>query len=141
MARRGKGGKKPPSLPLQIAKMRHRFPGFVYKGGRNAWCGTLQPTKESPAYRVKLEYNPGRSPKVWVLEPRVHPDAPHRYRDESLCLYHPRDGNWNPSLFLADTIVPWAAEWLFYYEVWLEDPKKRWFGPEAPHEGPKKRPQ
>lgn len=44
-------------------------------------------------------------------------------------------------MFLAQTIVPWAAEWLFYYEVWLEDPEDRWFGPEAPHSDKKERPR
>jgi hypothetical protein len=122
--------------------MRQLFPQFVYKAGKkSAWYGTLRPTHESPEYRVKLEYRLGKASKVWVLSPKVHPKAPHRYSDRSLCLYHPRDGAWRPSLFLADTIVSWTAEWLFYYEVWLEDPKGRWFGPEAPHVGRKQRPR
>ncbi len=109
------------------------FPGFEYDRRGNAWYGSLQPTDASPEYRVKLAYRPGRVPRVWVTRPDIHPDAPHRYSDGSLCLYHPDDGDWHPGLFLADTIAAWAAEWLFYYEVWLVDPQRRWFGPEAPH--------
>jgi hypothetical protein len=120
--------------------MRQLFPQFAYKAGQNVWHGRLQPAEDSPAYRVKLEYKPGKVPKVWVLSPEVHPEAPHRYSDLSLCLYYPRYEEWHPGLFLAETIVPWAAEWLLYYEVWLEDPLGRWFGPEAPHDGKKRRP-
>jgi hypothetical protein len=115
------------------------FPQFAYKAGKNVWYGHLQPTGDSPVYRVKLEYKPGKAPKVWVLSPEVHPDAPHRYSDLLLCLYYPRYEKWHPRLFLAETIVPWAAEWLLYYEVWLEDPLGRWLGPEAPHGGKKQR--
>ncbi len=122
--------------------MRQLFPRFVYKPGKNpAWYGVLSPYPGSPEYRLKLEYRPGKSPKMWVLSPEIRDEAPHRYRDRSLCLYYPRHGEWHPGMFLAQTIVPWAAEWLFFYEVWLEDPEGRWFGPEAPHEGKKERPR
>lgn len=121
--------------------MRQLFPQFTYRAGKNVWYGHLRPTKDSPTYHVKLEYKPGKAPRVLVLKPEVYPNAPHRYGDGSLCLYYPRYGEWNPGLFLAGTIVPWAAEWLFYYEVWLEDPEGRWFGPEAPHGGKKRRPR
>jgi hypothetical protein len=138
----GKGGRRPLTLQLQIARMRQLFPQFVYRVGNNpAWYGTLRPHDDSPEYRVKLEYRPGKSPKVWVLSPEIHDKAPHRYRDRSLCLYYPRHEEWHPGMFLAETIVPWAAEWLFFYEVWLEDPEGRWFGPEAPHGGRKEKPR
>ena len=29
----------------------------------------------------------------------------------------------NLSMYISDTIVPWAVEWLFYYEVWLRTGK------------------
>ena len=123
-----------------MARMRQLFPRFVYKAGKiPAWYGTLRPDPGSFEYRLKLEYRPGQPPKVWVLSPVVHPGAPHRYQDRSLCLYYPRYGEWHPGMFLAETIVPWAAEWLFFYEVWLEDPEGRWFGPEAPHDKKKER--
>jgi hypothetical protein len=34
-----------------------------------------------------------------------------------LCLYYP--GQWRPDLLLSTTIVPWTAEWLMHYELWL----------------------
>lgn len=36
---------------------------------------------------------------------------------------------------IAETIVPWTALWLLYYELWLETDE--WLGPEAPHQAKK----
>ncbi len=129
-------------MQLQIARMRQLFPGFIYRASRGpAWYGTLRPDGRSPEYRVKLEYRLGTAPKVWVLNPEIDKAAPHRYDDLSLCLYYPRHGEWNPGMFLAETIVPWAAQWLFFYEAWLVDPDGRWLGPEAPHGAKKEKPR
>jgi hypothetical protein len=62
-------------------------------------------------------------PKVFLVEPamqRLNGKLPdHIYADGSLCLYLPGTGEWNQTKYLADTIVPWACEWLFHYEIWL----------------------
>ncbi len=42
---------------------------------------------------------------------------PHVFSDGSLCLHIP--GQWQSDMTIAEYIVPWIAEWLFYYEVWL----------------------
>jgi hypothetical protein len=34
-----------------------------------------------------------------------------------LCLHRAED--WNPKHLIANTIVPWAAEWFLFYEIWL----------------------
>jgi hypothetical protein len=39
------------------------------------------------------------------------------YSSGDLCLYLP--GEWNESMLLAATILPWTSQWLFYYELWL----------------------
>lgn len=119
--------------------MANRFPGLRYDRGAGRWCGRLRPTDDSPWYRVTIDYHAPRPPAVQVLEPAIDPKAEHRYDDDSLCLYDHRVGEWHPGMFLTETIVPWTAEWLLYYEAWLIDPEHRWFGPEAPH-GPLKRP-
>ena len=121
--------------------MRQLFPQFAYKAGENAWYGQLSPDEGSLIYNLKIEYRPGTAPRVWVSSPDLHPKAPHRYAEGCLCLYYPRHGEWHPGLAIAATIVPWAAEWLFYYEVWLEDPRGRWFGPEDPHGDKRERPR
>lgn len=106
--------------------------------GTCIWRGPLQPTEASSSYHVRIEYQLGRPPRVWVLRPALHPSAPHRFPDGRLCLYCPRDRSWHPGLYIADIIVPWIAEWLLFYELWLET--GRWVGAEAEHEGPKEEP-
>ena len=92
----------------------------------------LQPTPESPQYRLRLLHEPHRVPRVWVVSPRLRPDAPHRYPgNHSLCLYWPKEWWWTPQKSLAETIIPWAAFWLYYYELWLVTGE--WLGPTSPH--------
>ncbi len=76
------------------------------------------------------------SPRVKVIAPALRRDAPHIYPDGSLCLYYPPDESWQPSRFIANTIVPWAACWLARYELWLVTGE--WYRPVAPH-SPRKR--
>ena len=84
------------------------------------------------------------SPIVLVLDPplvRRAEDAarpiPHLYarpRPElppNLCLYWSPGREFDVSMYLAETIIPWATEWLMYYELWHATGK--WVGPEAPH--------
>ena len=82
----------------------------------------LQPTPLSRRYTCRIEYHCNQLPKMRVLEPSLRPDPegglPHYFHDtQSLCLFDRND--WNPSMFLADTIVPWTIEWLYFYELWL----------------------
>ena len=35
-----------------------------------------------------------------------------------LCLYYPKYGEWKNYMYIADTIIPWTIEWLYYYEMW-----------------------
>jgi hypothetical protein len=94
--------------------------------------GQLQPTPDSPQYVVRLLHEPGRSPKVWVQSPRLRSNTPHRYGDDSLCLYWPPEWTWRAAESLAETIIPWAAFWLYYYELWLVTGE--WHGLSSPHQ-------
>lgn len=64
-------------------------------------------------------------------------DYPHKFDiDEenkmvSICLY--RYSEFNSSKLLANTIIPRAIEWLYYYELWLATGK--WLGGEHPENG------
>jgi hypothetical protein len=46
---------------------------------------------------------------------------PHVYSSDTqyLCLHYPREKKWTESQNIAVTIIPWAAEWLFHYEIWV----------------------
>ena len=46
---------------------------------------------------------------------------PHVYSTskQRLCLFFPNGKEWNRSHLISETIIPWASEWLYYYELWL----------------------
>ncbi|NUB12801.1 hypothetical protein GAY28_08810 [Azospirillum brasilense] len=113
------------------------------------WRGRLQPVAQ--VYEVEVSYFPGvclddvhfilQWPKVLLLSPapeRRSADPsmpiPHLYRQPApgapahLCLYHPSGNEWNWDHWIGKTIIPWAAEWLAFYELWRIT--GRWDGPE-----------
>lgn len=59
-----------------------------------------------------------------VLDPGHRATLPHVYENDRLCLYTP--GEWYPTMWLSQTILPWTSEWLFHYEVWRTT--DRWVG-------------
>ena len=118
---------------IQRAYMRQQFPHFsvCWKCGRYLFAGTLQPTEASPIYRVKIHYALNEHPKVFVVEPDIAPNAPHRYKDQSLCLFHPKNFTWTNSCLISKYTIPWTAAWLRFYEIWQKTGK--WFADEEPH--------
>lgn len=82
---------------------------------------------------VKIQIREGFRPKVWVLEPPLVEKPPHVYEWEnnSLCLFYPKNNEWTDRDFIADKTIPWTAEWLKLYEIWIATGK--WFGPEIGH--------
>lgn len=94
--------------------------------------GEIKPTELSISYKIKLTYNGIGAPKVFVVEPDLPLDIDaHMYKDKSLCLYYPKEDPWHHSKSISDTIIPWTAEWLVYYELYQIDGK--WHGPYVPH--------
>lgn len=139
---------------MQREAMALRFPGLrmtVDLPWISVWEGELRPLSQSHRVRITDHRGSddgrivfvGRWPGVRVLtsiRPRVeNPDelVPHIYgphddpRGTDLCLFHPASRDWTDDMLLAESIVPWAAEWLFYYEVWHVT--GMWGGEEAPH--------
>ena len=114
-----------PSLTMaqQALGLRSVFPGadLTLKPGRLSWTGQLQPCDLSRIYTVQITYALGRYPAVRVLAPKLQAAEngflPHTYDNGTLCLYDA--GQWNATMLIVDTIVPWAAEWLLHYEIWL----------------------
>jgi hypothetical protein len=107
----------------QIARMQVAHPSLklaAWHCGEARWVGPLRPTDASCTYAVTLAYRLGKRPRVHVTAPALigRPDAeiPHLHRDGSLCLHLPDE--WDATMSIADTIVPWAALWLYHYELW-----------------------
>ena len=91
------------------------------------WCAKVKPTVLSKEYTVMITYKLWESPKVWVigeaLEKLDSKDFPHKFKVDKenkmvrICLY--MYDEFNSHKVLANTIVPWTIEWLYFYEIWL----------------------
>lgn len=91
------------------------------------WSGTIQPTALSKEYSVFVLYHFNKSPQVWIigdeLEKLDDDNFPHKFEIHRknkmvrICLY--RYSEFNSSKLIADTIIPWTIEWLYFYELWL----------------------
>lgn len=111
-----------PSLGVQAFALRRRFPDAEVrlKPQRLVWTGRIQPTPLSRQYLVRVDYQSGWFPQVRVLDHLEFRDGeslPHVYREGTLCLH--RAAEWTPDMLLVDTTLPWTAEWLINYEIWL----------------------
>lgn len=111
------------NLALQALALRHLMPeGSTHlKPGRLVWIGWVQPTAETSRYQLRIDLKQNKTPTVWVLSPALKPNAdgllPHVWSNGSLCVSRRRD--WSPTMYLTETFLPWACEWLTFYELWL----------------------
>jgi hypothetical protein len=118
----------------QVVPMAEIFPAFTWRPnaeGGLTWRGTLQPTPESPVYRVRIIHSAHRPPRVYVDSHRFEQTCRHLYRDDQLCLYWPKRWWWTVGESLPETIVAWAALWLYFYELWQVTGE--WLAPSSPH--------
>ena len=110
------------TVAQQAFTLKELFPNVhaKLKPGRLTWVGDIQPTALSRVYTIQVAYQAGGVPAVKVLKPQLEPrpDAklPHLYDNGALCLYEA--GEWDPSMSIANTILPWTSEWLIHYEIW-----------------------
>jgi len=111
------------------------WPGFslTREGELFVWKGSLRGGQRF--YSVGVAWLPHSPPPlVFVLDPKIAPreggtfdEIPHLYfnekepADSALCLFNSVGNEWNTTLMIADTTIPWAARWLLYYELWLVD--------------------
>jgi hypothetical protein len=114
----------------QGAALRHVFRSFrqLARGNPYIWEGQLMPV-DGIEYRIRITYYPNLvRPRVSVVEPVLVPrelneKIPHTFRSGGICLH--LNEEWDPSMFIHQTIVPWTSLWLYYYEVWLSTGKWR----------------
>ena len=106
----------------QSAKLKLFFPSFrqIARGNPYVWEGSVQPIGGA-TYRIRIKYLHGRRPVVDVIEPKLVTREegvriPHTFLTGSICLHLIEE--WDSSLFIHETIVPWTCLWLYYYEVW-----------------------
>ena len=98
------------------------------------WVGEVRP--QFAWFKLQIRYRLGAFPDVRVLQPALvglpendEGQLPHVYPpadDPTLCLFDPALDQWNPTMALAETTVPWAFDWIACYELWLMT--GRWTG-------------
>lgn len=88
----------------------------------------VAPSPLARLYRCLLLMRPIGLPEVFVTSPNLNDLAPgrqlphvysHDERGTQLCLWLPRAREWVPQMKMAETFLPWTAEWLDYFEEWL----------------------
>ena len=131
------------SLIKQAGSLRSYFPkSKVKRNGEEEiiWISDVTPSPLSSTYKLKLHYKRNKGAEVYVLDPKPLPLAsgatvlPHVYStpEQRLCLYYPKDNEWNTSMLYVHTLIPWACEWLCHYELWVST--GTWHGGGIHHE-------
>lgn len=90
------------------------------------WRFQASPSPISRVYGLRLVSPRNGVPAIFVDQPDLTLLAngmqiPHVYSQNptELCLYLPRAYEWQSSVLLNRTIIPWAILWLWYFEDWL----------------------
>ena len=109
-------------LAQQALALRNKFPDCrpLFVRGRLVCDWEMQPDPASDRYRIHLEAEAESEARIFVMDPQLIPneagELPHVYDYGGLCL-NLRD-EWHPRMLFTDTFVPWAAQWLIFYEIW-----------------------
>ena len=117
-------------MVAEVGALKRLYPNgeFILKTPRSfSWSSKIQPSPLSNVYEIRIDYTYADYPKIYVTDPypldrypgKKH--LPHVYstKEQRICLYYPGIGGWRKDKLIAKTIVPWAFEWLLYYELWL----------------------
>lgn len=129
-----------------------QIPGTTYsfRSGRElVYRLHLSPSAVSRIYTCDLHVRPGASPpEMIVLQPDLKSLAsgkslphiyPYRGSGTRLCLWRPGKREWNPTMKLSETYVPWTLEWLWYFEDWLRSGEWTGGGEHPPEENKRRR--
>lgn len=118
----------PLNMALQAARIKAVFPNSQVTVNQNqlTWKCMICPSPLSEVYQVKMVYQKGKQPNVYVTDPKLdfYPGKkrlPHVYNTSKqwLCLYYRKARQFEFHMPIIDTIIPWISEWLLHYECWL----------------------
>lgn len=126
------------TLPEQAMNLRLSHPESIIELCMNElrWTKEVQAHPFSEIYTIEVIYQKNGVPETWVsgnnIKKLEDKDFPHKYEVDTirkrvrLCLYYPKAEEWSAEFLISRTIIFWATEWLFYYEIWLVTGK--WYG-------------
>ncbi len=114
--------------------MQLKYPQMIASVDRQRsiiWTGPWRPTELSNEYTLQIVYRQSFRPRIAVLHPQLElalgqAKLPHVYEDgqKDICVHRPEE--WNKSMSIALTIMPWISQWLYFYEAWVLTGK--WLG-------------
>ncbi len=122
--------KKIITAALQYYHLKKTFPKWKHELKMDIInsIANIKPNPNTKEYKVLFHFQLYKAPSVRVISPKLEKngdqEVPHLHRDGSLCLYFKQE--FDSSMFLVDTIVPWTTLWLEYYEIWKATGK--WLG-------------
>lgn len=132
------GGKPSLSAAQQLLHLRS---SEIYPGtgsvvrGRLTWRMSRRPFPLAREYEVRLVYQEGVAPQLFVDRPDLvllaeGDKLPHVYsqRPTRLCLYWPKAREWSSADRVDLTFLPWMDTWLYYFEDWMAGGRKEWQG-------------
>ena len=118
------------SLASQAIYLRNEYPEsrWLLHCGELIWWGDIRPTPLSRIYKIRIEcHGLQRRPRVILYGDHIEGidrrDFPHHFEIDRekpevvLCLHMPYEFDYR--CWIADTIIPWTQEWLYFYEIWL----------------------
>lgn len=122
----------------QAGRLRARYPDRPppkVNATRLRWTTRIAPSPSSLTYLVQVLLHRSTGLSVRVLDPVLelapgHTHLPHVFPGDRLCLYY--DEFDREVDLLADTVVPWITEWLYFYESWLATGE--WLGGGVEHD-------
>ncbi len=125
-------------LAVQAAGLKRVFPDSDVTFNKHivlTWVGQLKPSPLSEKYTVKIKYRLKQRPVVSVVSPEIvsrnGSRIPHVFSAKELCLFRYKYNEWDSTMPIARTIVPWTSLWLLHYEIWLATGK--WCGSNQEH--------
>jgi len=136
---------KPKSVAIQLFNLNAKYKGLDYslKRGNLVWKQKVRPSEISREYEITIKYN-GNTPEIYLYNQGIMKEKnekiPHCYErfynNENneyvkICIYYPKNQEWSRDMLLSDTIVPWAIDWIHFYELWRITGK--WLGGGVEH--------
>ena len=120
------------TIPIQKLNVQKVFKSMIikeYYGRGLKMILRIQPSEFSKFYDVLIIYESiQKRPQVYVsieqLEIENKNEIPHKYGIKNikgkeyvnLCLYYRNE--WNSTMKITETIIPWISEWLYHFEFW-----------------------
>ena len=109
-------------IDVELIRLNSRFETRKYiRGAKDYWEGEFKSTILEKIYKVRIYLNKngtdiGYIKVITPLERYEEEELPHVFNDKEqiICLYMMGERKEKDIL----TVVPWIAEWLYFYEIW-----------------------